>query len=87
MYSFMNKLGWHYHRHSRTVYYDSHEERADVVKRRKEFLQEMSVYEKLMSKYSGPDCMTVTPPVLGPGQREHVLVVHDESTFYTNDDE
>ena len=57
------------------------------MERRKEFLREMSVFEKLMTKYSGPDCMIETPPILGPGQKEHVLVVHDESTFYTNDDE
>ena len=58
-----------------------------MVQRRRGFLAEMAEFEKLMSKYSGPDCMTVTPPTLGPGQKEHVLVVHDESTFYTNDDE
>ena len=47
----------------------------------------MAEFEKLMTKYTGPDCMTEIPPTLCPGQKEHVLVVHDESTFYTNDDE
>ena len=86
VYAFLNSLGWHCHRHSRTIYYDGHE-RADVVERRREFLVEMAEFEKLMCKYSGPDCMTVTPPTLAEGQKEHILVVHDESTFYTNDDE
>ena len=47
----------------------------------------MAELEKLMARYTGPNCDTVTPPTLHPGQREHVLVVHDESVFYTNDDE
>lgn len=86
VYAFLNSLGWHCQRHSRTIYFDGHE-RPDVVERRREFLAEMAEFEKMMSKYSGPDCMTVTAPTLAPGQTEHVLVVHDESTFYTNDDE
>ena len=68
------------------MYYDGHE-RPDVIERRIEFLKEMAEYEKLMAKYSGEDCMDVTPPTLDPGQKELVLVVHDESTFYSNDGE
>ena len=31
--------------------------------------------------------MQVVPPDLPSGVKEHILVVHDESTFYSNDDE
>ena len=34
-------------------------------------------------KYSGPDCMVATAPnLLSKGEREYVLVVHDESSFF-----
>ena len=57
-----------------------------MVARRIEFLTEMLELERMMTKYSGPNCMIETPPNLTAGEREHVLVVHDERTFYTNDD-
>lgn len=79
-------LGWCYKRHSKTVYYDGHE-RPDVKQARTIFLGEMLEHEKRMTKYSGPDCMVTTPPQLPPGQKELVLVVHDESCMYVNDDE
>jgi hypothetical protein len=41
-------------------------------------------YEKLFIKYSGPE-MEPTEPVLPPGKKIHVLVVHDESIFHSND--
>ena len=85
-YAFLHSLGWHAKKHVRSIYYDGHE-RADVVSRRITFLAEMAEYEKKMTKYEGPDCMIEVPPVLQPGEREHVLIVHDESTYYANEDE
>ena len=40
-----------------------------------------------MCKYSGPECSVVTAPTLEPGQKEIVLVVHDECTVYAYEDE
>ena len=79
-------LGWCFKRHSKGIYYDGHE-RPDVVAARKEFLRLMSIWEKRMKKYSGPECTVVTEPALEPGQREIVLVVHDECTVYAYEDE
>ena len=47
----------------------------------------MTELEKLMNRYSGPDCETITAPTLAPGQKEHVFVVHNESVFYSNEGE
>ena len=81
----MKSLGFTIRRHSKALYYDGHE-RADVVQRRKEYLAEMLDHEKYMAQYSGRNCEVVTLN-LPEGARERVLVVHDESTFHTNDDD
>ena len=57
------------------MYIDGHE-REDVKKYR---------VEKFMEKYGGDDMNIVEPPELSQGEKRHVLVVHDESLFYSND--
>jgi hypothetical protein len=65
------------------TYYDGHE-RPDVVKYRKSFLDEIYSYERFMAKYEGEN-MERIPPTLGSGDKEIVLVTHDECVFYSND--
>jgi hypothetical protein len=73
-------------RHQQGVYFDGHE-RDDVRAYRKSFLEKIFSYAVLMDKYGGDD-MTVTElPELAPGQQKHVLIVHDESLFYSNEDQ
>ena len=66
------------------MYIDGHE-RKDVIKYRVDFLNFIFEYEKSMAKYSGDDMEDVELPILSPGEKQHVLVVHDESLFYSND--
>ena len=84
--AFLKDLGFSIRRHSKALYYDGHE-RTDVRARRRQFLQEMKRFERRMTTYSGRNCEISTPPTLSAGERELVLVVHDESTFHTNDDD
>ena len=39
---------------------------------------------RLASTYDGPD-MTETKPILKEGEKEHIILVHDESTINDND--
>jgi hypothetical protein len=76
-------LGYKYQTHNQDVYFDGHE-REDVVNYRKVFLEKMAEFEKFMAIYEG-DLMERKPPVLSEGEKEHILVTHDESIFYSND--
>lgn len=58
-----------------------------MVEARVEFLRLMKQYERRMTKYSGPECDTLVAPILLPGEKEIVLVVHDECTIYAYEDE
>ena len=44
----------------------------------------MAEFEKYMATYEGENMKRV-PPILTPGEKEHLLVVHDECIFYSND--
>lgn len=44
----------------------------------------MKEIEPLLSTLSAEG--SIVAPVLGPGQKEHILVSQDESAFYPNDD-
>lgn len=81
---FLNMLGYSYTRSRKGVYIDGHE-RDDVKAYRKQFLQRMCDVEKLMTTYDGSDMTEETKPDLKNCAKEHVLVVHDESLFYSND--
>ena len=44
----------------------------------------MAELEKYMATYEG-DNMEKVPPLLTPEEKEHILIVHDECIFYSND--
>src|SRR5438128_3678698 len=65
------------------IHYDGHE-REDVVEYRRIFLSEIAKFEKYMATYEGEDMKRIAP-ILNLGEKEHILVVHDECIFYSND--
>ena len=77
-------LGYSYKQLKKGVYLDGHE-RPDVQQNRNGFLDKIFIYESYMEKYSGDSMEIVESPNLPEGQKRHVLVVHDESLFYSND--
>ena len=68
----------------RTVYFDGHE-REDVIEYRQIWAKRMMGYLELSQQYDPNDVSVEVPLVLPVGQKQHVLVTHDESTFYAND--
>ncbi|KAH9149034.1 hypothetical protein AeNC1_019377, partial [Aphanomyces euteiches] len=69
-------LGYKYMNAKKGVYVDGHE-RDDVKAYRIVFLERIFNLEQLMTNE--------TKPELKNGEKEHVLIVHDESLFYSND--
>ncbi|PKK56901.1 hypothetical protein RhiirC2_799081, partial [Rhizophagus irregularis] len=58
----------------------------DVVAYQKEFLEIwLSIYQKLIPKFIGEECETQINPELMDGERLHIFVTHDETTFQSND--
>jgi hypothetical protein len=76
-------LGYLFQQYRRGIYYDEHE-RDDVLQYQKEFLEKIFEHEKYMSKYEGEN-MEYIYPNLPEGEKERILVVHDECIFYSND--
>ena len=72
--------------HRKTMYVDGHE-RDDVVKDRVRYIHELQAMVKFMCRYSGDNMDEVTEPSLGDGDREVVLIVHDEMVAHQNDGE
>jgi hypothetical protein len=66
----------------KNYFVDGHE-REDVVQHRGEFLGSMEVLCQRCNVYSGETMEVVTPPVLAEGQKRVVIIVQDESIFYT----
>lgn len=79
----LNSLGCQFEEYRKGMYFDGHE-REDVVTYRSKFLEEMKDLERRMVRYEG-ETMEPIPPVLGAGERELILVTHDECIFYSND--
>ncbi|GES95772.1 hypothetical protein RCL_jg27997.t1 [Rhizophagus clarus] len=79
----LNVLGYSFQQYRREIYYDGHE-RNDVLQYQKEFLEKMFEHEKYMSKYEG-ESMDRIHPNLPEGEKERILVVHDECIFYSNE--
>jgi hypothetical protein len=79
----LNILGYHYQQQKQGIYYDGHE-REDVVEYRRIFLSEIAKFEKYMATYEGEDMKRIAP-ILNLGEKEYILVVHDECIFYSND--
>ena len=63
---------------------DAHE-RPDVVASRVKFLEDMAELESRMTFYRGDDMSIPVTPSLKDGEKEAVLITHDESTFYCNE--
>ena len=83
--AWLRKLGFRYRKKKAVVYMDGHE-RKDVVKfRDEEFLPAIAKFQKRMCTFEGQDCLTIVQPVLRPGEKELVLVVHDECAVACKD--
>ncbi|KAI0029008.1 hypothetical protein K488DRAFT_57317 [Vararia minispora EC-137] len=76
-------MGYRRKKHSKGVYFDGHE-RADVKKRRVEFLNEIEGVKRFRATYDGPE-MSETLPILGDGEQEHIFIYQDEAAFHAND--
>ena len=77
-------LGYLFQQHHQGIYYNGHE-RSDILQYRKEFLEKMFRHKKYISKYDGKFINWICSN-LSEGEKERILVVHDESIFYSNDD-
>ena len=82
--AWFKKLGWYLWEKKKGLYADGHE-RPDVQAYRTKFLEADAKYQKRMSTYSGPNMEVETPPVLQPGEKPVVRVVHDESCVHAHD--
>ena len=82
----LKKLGFKPTKNQKGIYVDGHD-REDVVEYRTLFLAEMERLSPFMETWTEDidGCMTPVPPILAPGVRKHVLVVHDECAFHAND--
>ncbi|KAH7925369.1 hypothetical protein BV22DRAFT_1011364 [Leucogyrophana mollusca] len=81
--TWLKKLGYSCKEVRKGVYFDGHE-RPDVIEARNKFLETMKRYEPLMCTYDDKTLEPI-PPVLQPGEKEHVPIPQDESIFHTND--
>ncbi|CAG8543039.1 17964_t:CDS:2, partial [Cetraspora pellucida] len=66
------------------AYIDGHE-CPDIVKYYQKFFEAVSQLERLMSKWVDPECKIRTFPDLNNGEKEHIWVTHDKTTFYVYD--
>ncbi|KAG5462694.1 MAG: hypothetical protein BJ554DRAFT_4024, partial [Olpidium bornovanus] len=64
------------------IYFDGRE-RPDVVAYCQDWAKKMLQYRKLMDDYTGDDMEVTVSPQLRIWENKHVLVTHDESTFYS----
>jgi hypothetical protein len=84
----LGKLGWQHGRHQNGMYADGHE-RKDVVEYRTGFVERFEQYARRFHTWDGEGNELPHPsgfPVSGAiGRFCLVLITHDESTFYQND--
>ncbi|GBB88203.1 hypothetical protein RclHR1_14740003 [Rhizophagus clarus] len=80
----LKKMGFIFSRYAKGIYVDGHK-RKDVVAYQKKFLEVIDRYQKLMLKFIGEKCEIQVNPELKNGERLHILVIHDETTFQSND--
>ncbi|CAI2192300.1 18293_t:CDS:2 [Funneliformis geosporum] len=66
------------------VYIDGHE-RSDVIEYRLKFLEQMESYEKLMPKFKDNNLEIQINSDLQENEYLHIPVIHDETTFHSND--
>ena len=84
----LSKLGWRYGRHKNGMYVDGHEQQ-DVVDYRQAFVLRFKEYERRFHAWDDagnelprPSGFAVPGAI---GRFRLILVTHDESTFYQND--
>lgn len=82
--TWLRRLGLVYQRHQQGIYYDGHE-RPDVVQYRAIFLEKMKDLETLMPQFVGENMEIIINPEISEEKQMHILVTHDECTFYAND--
>ena len=75
-----SKLGWQYGKH-KGMYVDSHEQ-SDVVEYRQAFVEWFKIYK---CQFHTWDISGNELPHPSPGHSHLVLITHDKSTFYQND--
>jgi hypothetical protein len=84
----LGKLGWRYGRHQNSMYIDGHE-REDVVEYRQAFVDRFAKYERRFHLWDDDGNELKRPsgfPVPGAiGRFRLILITHDESTFFQND--
>ena len=84
----LSKLGWRYGRHQNGMYVDGHK-CEDVVKYQQGFVERFKEYERRFHTWDDTGNELPHPatfPVPGAIGRFHlVLIMHNESTFYQND--
>ncbi|RIB20075.1 hypothetical protein C2G38_2180248 [Gigaspora rosea] len=80
----MKKMGFNYKRYKKGVYVDGHE-REDVIVYRREFLQKIEEYNRLMPKWNDINCEIYEEPNLLTGEKKHLLITYNECVFHAND--
>ncbi|KIM29215.1 hypothetical protein M408DRAFT_35243, partial [Serendipita vermifera MAFF 305830] len=78
------RLGYQRRAHMKGIYWDGHE-RSDVQKRRKAYINELEDLSRLVHNDDPNAPMVPVAPTLGPDQKEHVLLFHDEMAIHAND--
>jgi hypothetical protein len=85
----LENLGWAYGKLKNGMYLDGHE-RSDVVEYRKAFVERWMGYERRFHRWDHDGTELPRPigfPVAGAiGRFRLILVTHDESTFFQNDE-
>jgi hypothetical protein len=85
----LEKLGWTYGKLKNGMYLDGHE-RSDVVEYREEFVKRWMEHERRFHRWDHDGAELPRPigfPVAGAiGRFRLILVTHDESTFFQNDE-
>jgi hypothetical protein len=85
--NWLKKLNWRYEQKRNGMYIDGHE-REDVVQYRNLFIARWKGYEKRFHKWDNDGNLLRLPtgfPIPG-GRFRLILITHDESTFYQNDE-
>ena len=76
----LHYLGFNMCDHQKGVYFDGHE-REDVIAYRKDLLDKLSAFDETTITPSHPS------PSTADGEKKHIRIVHDESTFFSNADQ
>lgn len=82
--NWLKKLNWRYEQKKNGMYIDGHE-REDVVQYRRAFVARWKEYEKRFHLWDHNGNLLPFPTSVS-GSRCLILITHDESTFYQNDE-